>query len=354
MSASVLPVFLKARDIPDVERNRPSVIEMCVAGERVGGRGSMIGAQQIGGLWRLYPTTREARTQLLLRGLAVRGAVLQLSSTNPYHIRDDSDEEKPSTKVWIDNLPISVADSEIEHSLVKLGCELRSSIRLERARDAGNKMTRFLTGRRFVFITVPTAPLEKTLKISMFTAKVYHREQKLSEKTVMCGNCLEEGHHRSMCERDIVCLACREPGHKRGDPRCQTTQAAPNRPSASGENENESARESADECEAERESVAVAESQKSGKVNGRESCRSNKSADTRGRATDRQTTLDASLQLRSPSHRRSSTPKRQRSGDGTGSGSGAATTKEKQRRVSTDQSGRHRHHKNDRTAGTDG
>merc|ERR1712243_347851 len=102
-------MFLKDRNIPDGVRHRPSVIELCVAGEKVAGTGSIIGAQQIGGLWRIYPSTKEARTKLLLRGLTVRGAVLQLSATNSFILRDKSNEEEPSTKVWIDNLPISVA-----------------------------------------------------------------------------------------------------------------------------------------------------------------------------------------------------------------------------------------------------
>ena len=82
----------------------------------------------IRGLWRVYPATAEARSQLLVRGLRIRKTLIQPSSTNPFILRDDMGEEKPATKVWVDNIPISVADSAIEEALVKDGCELRSPI----------------------------------------------------------------------------------------------------------------------------------------------------------------------------------------------------------------------------------
>ena len=137
-----------------------------------------------------------------------------------YTTRDDNGEEKPSTKVWIDSVPLSVDDKEIEHSLLSLNCELRSDIKKERARNADGKMSRFLTGRRFVFITTPATPLEKTMKVCMFTAKVFHWEQKSLKKVLVCSNCLEESHHHSSCDKQVVCRVCKQSGHKKGDPLC--------------------------------------------------------------------------------------------------------------------------------------
>ena len=161
--SAVLPVFLKN---PNPAENRISGLEIYLAAERTAGQGSIKGAQDIRGLWRIYPTTREARNELLIKGMSVRGSALQVATTNPFLLRDKSGEESPTTKVWIADVPISVANSEIEHSLVKTGCELRSAVKLECYRDQDNKLTRFETGRRFVFVTVPTTPLEKTLLVS--------------------------------------------------------------------------------------------------------------------------------------------------------------------------------------------
>ena len=220
-ASTTLPVFLKQRDISNSATQRPTVLEICVAAERVSGTGSIVGAQNIRGLWRIYPATKDARNTLLIQGICLRDVRVQVCDSNPFSLHDNMGVEKPSTKVWIDNIPISVADTEIEQSLVKLGCELRSGIKHERARDSDNKLTRFLTGRRFVFITVPSAPLGKTMIVSLFTASVFHKEQKIAQKKVFCSKCLSSGHHFTVCTNDIVCRTCKKSGHKRGDPVCE-------------------------------------------------------------------------------------------------------------------------------------
>ena len=158
---SVNPVIIRMKGIPDSESNQPTVLEVCLEAEREMGQGTMLGAQAIRGLWRIYPVMSEARSQLLVRGIRIRKTLVQSSSTNPFILRDDTGEEKPATKVWVDNIPVSVADSEIEEVLVKVGCKLRSPIKPERARDADKKLTRFLTGCRFLFIIVLQRPLDK-------------------------------------------------------------------------------------------------------------------------------------------------------------------------------------------------
>ena len=140
MAESTTPVFLKEKDIPNATNERPSVLEICLAAEKTAGSGSMLGAQSIRGLWRLYPASHEARNHLLVKGIALRNVRLQVADKKPFILRSETGEEKETTKVWIDNLPISVADSEVEHSLSKVGCELRSAVKTERARDKETKM----------------------------------------------------------------------------------------------------------------------------------------------------------------------------------------------------------------------
>ena len=69
MVQGVNPVFLKSRDIPTLESGEPAITEVCAAAERVAGPGSIDGAQNISGLWRIYPMTKEARNTLLIQGL---------------------------------------------------------------------------------------------------------------------------------------------------------------------------------------------------------------------------------------------------------------------------------------------
>eukprot|EP00745_Piridium_sociabile_P038879 TRINITY_DN71553_c0_g1_i1.p1 TRINITY_DN71553_c0_g1~~TRINITY_DN71553_c0_g1_i1.p1 ORF type:complete len:124 (-),score=8.24 TRINITY_DN71553_c0_g1_i1:120-455(-) len=100
--STVNPVLVKSNNIPDYEHNRLSVLDICLAAEKISGQGSILGAQNIRGLWRIYPTTKEGRTELLIKGIMLRGIVIQTSNTNPFTLRDDSGEEKPTTKLWID------------------------------------------------------------------------------------------------------------------------------------------------------------------------------------------------------------------------------------------------------------
>ena len=302
--STVSPVFIKTRDIPDNETNRLSVLEMCIGAEKVSGAGSILGAQTIRGLWRIYPTTKEGRTELLIKGVRLRGTVIQVSHTNPFVLREASGEEKPTTKLWIDNLPISVADSEIEHSLSKIGCELRSKITMEKARDNDKKLTRFLTGRRFVFISIPPAPLDPVLNVSAFNAKLYHREQKIAGKPATCSRCLKTGHHVSQCDGEVVCRQCGQTGHKQGSPQClldesdpisqadQITHSHPDMTEVSVTNTNNKSHKAGSPAKGSPRSDFLFRKE-------------------RGRTSSRQTTIIESLE-RSP-RERSATPKRRRS-----------------------------------------
>ena len=102
---SAHPVFVRTKDIPDSESIRSTVLEICLAADRETGQGTVLGAQDIRGLWRVYPATSEARSQLLVKGLRIRNTLIQPSITNPFILRDDTGEEKPATKVWADNIP---------------------------------------------------------------------------------------------------------------------------------------------------------------------------------------------------------------------------------------------------------
>ena len=55
-----------------------------------------------------------------------------------------------------------------------------SDLKYVRARTKQGKLTNFKTGDRFIDIVKPKEPLPKKLEMGIFTASVYHREQKAS------------------------------------------------------------------------------------------------------------------------------------------------------------------------------
>ena len=149
----------------------------------------------------------------------MRVHALALFGKNPFILIEQDGRESPSTKAWISDIPISCDEADIESALVRLGCVLRSSLIFERIRNKDSKLTRFLTGRHFIFIDVPSKPLERSLSFGGFTARLYHKEQPKKEKgSIICSRCLQTGHWASDCQNDIACLDCRKSGYKRGDP----------------------------------------------------------------------------------------------------------------------------------------
>ena len=213
--------FLLRRDLPLNDSFKYDTLEICLAAEKVSGTETIRGALEIRGLWRVYPLTRTARNKLLIDNLTLRQKTVQVYDKNPFIVRDGSGEEVPVTKVWISDIPISVDGKDIETALVRLWCVLRFPLINEKIRNKDGKLTRFLTGRRFVFVNIPERPLERTVKIGGFTARLYHKEQPRAEpQQTTCSRCLERGHRVSACPNNIRCRECRQEGHKRGDPVC--------------------------------------------------------------------------------------------------------------------------------------
>ena len=146
------------------------------------------------------------------------GTQVSLLPKNPFTLQDQN-SEKPATKLWVGNVPMTVDDNVIETALKKLGCEMRSTVRKELARDKNGKLTKWETGRRFVFITVPATPLPKLCTMGIFSAELYHREmkEKRDENRKKCANCLLPDHAAATCTNPVVCLTCFRPGHRRSE-----------------------------------------------------------------------------------------------------------------------------------------
>ncbi|KAL8610599.1 hypothetical protein ACOMHN_006318 [Nucella lapillus] len=75
--ATVEPVFLLNKLLPAAHEVNYAVAEICAAAEKTSGFDSIEGAQRIGGLWRLYPKTVDARVALLTCSIVLRGISIQ-------------------------------------------------------------------------------------------------------------------------------------------------------------------------------------------------------------------------------------------------------------------------------------
>ena len=72
---------------------------LCRKKKKKNGFNSIIGAQKISGLWRVYPRDKGGRQKLLIQGMTVRGVQVTVKVKNPYLVRslDGKEEETPTT-----------------------------------------------------------------------------------------------------------------------------------------------------------------------------------------------------------------------------------------------------------------
>ena len=211
------PLFIRARDLPV---DNISVHELCTACEKGAGKNSVHGAQLINGLWRVFCQTGEARTTLLMAGLTVRGLAMRFYDRNPYKAVDGDGGQVSTTKLIISDLPMYMPEAELEEALLRINVDIRSKIMHELARDDKGKLSRFTTGRRFVYIVLPEEPLPKSFDFGIFKPKLYYKEQPKGVSSKMCYKCLERGHIAKFCMNEQICRACYGSGHKEGDSIC--------------------------------------------------------------------------------------------------------------------------------------
>ena len=57
---------------------------------------TILGAQEIRGLWRVYPLARTSRNVLLIDGITFRQQTVQVHDKNPFILRGGSGEEIPA------------------------------------------------------------------------------------------------------------------------------------------------------------------------------------------------------------------------------------------------------------------
>ena len=93
-ASAVNPLYVRARDLPE----GTTIRELCLAAEDVSGNKTIDGAQLLNGLYKLYALKDNARTDLLLAGMSVRGKAV---TSNPYQVMDDSGKAKPTTRLLV-------------------------------------------------------------------------------------------------------------------------------------------------------------------------------------------------------------------------------------------------------------
>ena len=212
------PVFVKAECLP----NKTSVVELLDTVLAVIGRGTIAAAWKQSGTWLIYPWTEEARAKMVTNIYSIHGKQFELDGNDPSHIPAVG-EFKPRTKLTVSNLPLEVSNPNIGKCLAEAGFVLRSPVKHDVIKTSSGDEA--MGGKRFVYIDLPQKKTSKFLKIGKFTAFLFFKEMEDTKAT--CRQCLQPGHRAKDCTNDPVCYTCKKPGHKRGDPRCDLGNEAP-------------------------------------------------------------------------------------------------------------------------------
>ena len=161
-------------------------------------------------MWRIYLDNIEDKVLLLNQGIALRGRVYPVLSTNPNRL----DGENTIT-IKVMDIPLSVDDGVISRALVMKKLEV-ISISRDKLRING-KLTNCKTGDRSVIVKASSLsePLPKFMSFGRFQARIYHRGQ--VKRVEKCTKCLEEGHRVSSCPNEWKCTKCMKFGHKKSE-----------------------------------------------------------------------------------------------------------------------------------------
>ncbi len=197
------PIFFKNKDyesqistlgqIPDL-----TPYSVCKAVERSVGNGTIDGAQNIRGIWRLYIKTSATRAQLLVnRNLRINDVSVLLYDQNPMTTNQQTPENNRE-KVTIKDLPLSVSNTGIVKLLEMKNVKLVTPIRESRERDPDGKLTNFKNGDRYVYCEGPIhPPLARAAHIAGLQCRIFHNGQ-----------------------FDNKCKACGATGHRAGNDSC--------------------------------------------------------------------------------------------------------------------------------------
>lgn len=156
---------------------------VCVAMEVVVDRSSIVGAQKIGNIWRLYVNTEEQKHLLLQQGINLNNQHIEVFLTNPATTSQINRLVKP-IKITIKDVPMNYSNEAVLKMLENNNGKLTSNVKFSLMRDNDGNYTDYTNGDRYVYMYVyantkhiQNNPLPRFMLIGAFVARVFHKGQ---------------------------------------------------------------------------------------------------------------------------------------------------------------------------------
>ncbi len=204
--SGVRPVFFMQRELEQAYRatggdDRMPILttyEVCTEVSRLTGDGSVDGAQNIRGTWRIYLKENVARMRLVVRkSMMLRNVKVTLFDQNPTVVKQQSPDELRE-KITVKDIPLSYSGEEIQRYLSERGVVMKTPLMYAKDRDFHGRLTEYKNGDRYLYVVSPVEPpLPRQATIGSRRCRIFHKSQ-----------------------FDNRCKACNGPGHKAGDETC--------------------------------------------------------------------------------------------------------------------------------------
>ena len=130
------------------------------------------GIQRFGAFWRLYVDNINDRVTLLAKGINLRNKNITLYPENPRYVKK---HPIPTTRITVNNVPLSADDGQIRRALEEMGCDV---INLYREKLRINyRLTNCDTGARIVIAKRLTEDLPRLVTVGRYTASIWYYGQ---------------------------------------------------------------------------------------------------------------------------------------------------------------------------------
>ena len=191
---------------------------MCKAITEHLGAESVYGCQRIGGVWRLYLNSIEARTTLINEQLLIDSERYHVYNDNPFRAGINYPDQEV-VKITIKDWALSKDAAPLSRYLESQGVHPTTDFQQGKIRDpTSHKLSEWFNGDVIIYSRPLRTPLPRYAYVADKTIRIFHNGQAAPEK--LCTRCFSKQHTRGQCRNSAVCVRCRNPDKAPGHDDC--------------------------------------------------------------------------------------------------------------------------------------
>jgi len=181
------PLYIEQSELEGMQLGRQTPLDLCVICDKLV-PDQILGVQLFNKVWSVWCKTDKARAHLIdsVKTIKFHNREIELHGKYPTH------KPMPNEKIVFRDVPINVRDGDIlDYLHQQPGIVVKSAVIQGRIRDSNNKLTRFLSGERIVYVKGKFSPVLPSIgKLASCKCRVWHKTQEEA-----CLRCRKLDHH---------------------------------------------------------------------------------------------------------------------------------------------------------------